>query len=88
MILSAYFFQVQIHKTQKAKTKKNKFPLDKLTADDVIEKIYTNLNALKIGQYHWQCTQTMINKLVNCMYFAVIFSLLNKKNLFCLFIFS
>ncbi|CAF0995991.1 unnamed protein product [Adineta steineri] len=38
---------------------------DKLTLDDVIENIYTNLNALKIGQYHWHCTQTLINKLVN-----------------------
>jgi len=40
--------------------------LDKLTLDDLIENIYTNLNALKIGQYHWHCTQTLINKLVNC----------------------
>jgi hypothetical protein len=39
--------------------------LDKLSANDVIENIYTNLNSLKIGQYHWHCTQTSINKLVN-----------------------
>ncbi|CAF3915427.1 unnamed protein product [Rotaria sp. Silwood2] len=38
---------------------------DKLTFNDVIENVYTNLNALKIGQYHWHCTQTMINKLAN-----------------------
>ncbi|CAF0753148.1 unnamed protein product [Adineta ricciae] len=38
---------------------------DKLTPNDVVENIYNNLNALKIGQYHWHCTQTIINKLVN-----------------------
>ncbi|CAF4528584.1 unnamed protein product [Rotaria sp. Silwood1] len=38
---------------------------DKLTVNDVIENVYTNLNALKIGQYHWHCTQTVIDKLVN-----------------------
>ncbi|CAF5167033.1 unnamed protein product, partial [Rotaria magnacalcarata] len=26
---------------------------------------YTNVNALKIGQYHWHCTQILIDKLVN-----------------------
>jgi len=36
--------------------------------DNVIENIYTNLNALKIGQYHWHFTQVLINKLVNCMF--------------------
>ncbi|CAF5049271.1 unnamed protein product, partial [Rotaria magnacalcarata] len=38
---------------------------DKLMANDVIENVYTNVNALKIGQYHWHCTQILIDKLVN-----------------------
>jgi len=38
---------------------------DKLSANDVIENVYTNSNSLKMGQYHWHCTQTSINKLVN-----------------------
>ncbi|CAF4901807.1 unnamed protein product, partial [Rotaria socialis] len=33
--------------------------------NDVIENVYTNVNALKIGQYHWHCTQILIDKLVN-----------------------
>lgn len=34
---------------------------------DVIENVYTNVNALKIGQYHWHCTQSFIDKLADCM---------------------
>ncbi|UJR33459.1 hypothetical protein I4U23_020904 [Adineta vaga] len=51
---------------------------DKLTLNDVIENIYTNLNALKIGQYHWHCTQTLINKLVNVD--TVYFQYYNSNN--------
>ena len=40
--------------------------LDKLAVSDVIENVYTNSNSLKMGQYHWHCTQTSINKLLNC----------------------
>lgn len=53
------------------------FSLDQLTVADVIENIYTNLNGLKIGQYHWHCTQTIINKLVNCTLFIHLRSTLN-----------
>lgn len=42
--------------------------LDQLTVSEVVENIYTNLNGLRIGQYHWHCTQTIINKLVNGMF--------------------
>ncbi|CAF4120047.1 unnamed protein product [Rotaria magnacalcarata] len=38
---------------------------DKLMSNAVIENVYTNVNALKIGQYHWHCTQILIDKLVN-----------------------
>ena len=39
--------------------------LDKLALDDLIENIYTNSNSLKIGQYQWHCTETLVDKLLS-----------------------
>ena len=41
------------------------FLLDKLALDDLIENIYTNSNSLKIGQYQWHCTETLVDKLLS-----------------------
>lgn len=76
MIRSGYFCQVK-RKTSPRSLKRKELsssPIDKLTLENVIENIYTNLNALKIGQYHWQCTQTLINKLVNCIFSTDLFT--------------
>lgn len=52
--------------------------LDKLALDDLIENIYTNSNSLKIGQYQWHCTETLVDKLLSRKCFESIIEFSNN----------